>query len=67
MIEGDTVAHVLAEAVKLYGDGFGQVLASSKVWLDGEPASGDEPTDARSEVAVLPPVSGGCGEVISRP
>ena len=59
VIDAESVAGVLAEAVRRYGDGFTKVLGSSKVWLDGEPALGPEPTNADSEVAVLPPVSGG--------
>ena len=60
-VPGATVGEVLAAARSRYGDRFGAVLDGSRVWVNGEPAS---PTDAvadRDEVAVLPPVSGGCG------
>lgn len=42
-----------------YGDRFAEVLAGSRVWLNGEPASLTAPVTDRDEVAVLPPVSGG--------
>ncbi len=56
---GATVGEVLDAAVAQYGDHFAKVLAHSKVWLDGEPTDRTETVTARSEVAVLPPVSGG--------
>ena len=59
-VPGSTVAAVLAEAVRRYGDGFAEVLDTSRVWRNGEPAEGDEPVTDTDEVAVLPPVSGGC-------
>ena len=52
---------LLDAAVAAYGAHFGDVLARSRVWLNG-----DEPPDGSAtrladddEVAVLPPVSGG--------
>jgi sulfur-carrier protein len=57
--EGTTVGEILDAAVIQFGDHFAKVLAHSKVWLDGEPAERSELVTARSEVAVLPPVSGG--------
>ncbi len=59
VIEGATVADVLAAARARYGERFGEVLATCKVWVNGEPADGDTPVGAADEVAVLPPVSGG--------
>jgi MoaD family protein len=56
-----TIDALLAAATTAYGRVFGDVLAHSRVWLNG-----DEPADGRAtrlvdddEVAVLPPVSGG--------
>lgn len=58
-----TVADLLDAACAKYGDGFAAVLATSRVWLNG-----DDPPDGPNsrlrggdEVAVLPPVSGGTG------
>ncbi len=56
-----TVDALLATATTAYGPTFADVLARSRVWVNG-----DEPADGRAtrlsdgdEVAVLPPVSGG--------
>ena len=56
-----TVATVLGAACDRYGDQFSQVLATSRVWLNGEEpdGGGDAVVNAGDEVAVLPPVSGG--------
>jgi molybdopterin synthase sulfur carrier subunit len=59
--DAPTVDALLAVATAAYGATFAEVLARSRVWLNG-----DEPADGRAtrlvdgdEVAVLPPVSGG--------
>ncbi len=59
--DAPTVDALLAAAEETYGPTFAQVLARSRVWVNG-----DEPSDGRAtrladgdEVAVLPPVSGG--------
>ena len=59
-VPGPTVEAVLAEAVRRYGDGFAAVLATSRVWCNGEPAEPQDAVTDADEVAVLPPVSGGC-------
>jgi sulfur-carrier protein len=58
-IDGLTVGEVLDAAVARFGAHFSDVLAHSKVWVDGEPAERDAAVGPQSEVAVLPPVSGG--------
>ena len=58
-VDAPTVADVLAEARRRYGEGFAAVLDRSRVWRNGEPATGEEPVGPDDEVAVLPPVSGG--------
>jgi molybdopterin synthase sulfur carrier subunit len=57
---GTTVGDVLAAAVASFGDGFAKVLPSCRVWVNGEAADPTDPVGAGDEVAVLPPVSGGC-------
>ena len=58
-IDGATVDEVLVAAIDRYGPAFAEVVANSRIWCNGEPASGDTPVGAEDEVAVLPPVSGG--------
>lgn len=58
-VDGATVGAVLDAAVARYGDSFAEVLASCKVWVNGDPAERDDAIDTGDEVAVLPPVSGG--------
>jgi molybdopterin converting factor small subunit len=57
-----TIERLLAVAVDRYGAEFAAVCATARIWLNA-----DEPPDGAStllsdgdEVAVLPPVSGGC-------
>jgi molybdopterin converting factor small subunit len=57
---GATVGDVLAAAVTSFGEGFARVLPSCRVWVNGEAADAADPVGAADEVAVLPPVSGGC-------
>lgn len=59
-ISGDTVAEVLAEAQDRFGAGFEAVLATCRIWVNGESATGQTAVADTDEVAVLPPVSGGC-------
>ena len=59
-LPGATVDEVLAAARERYGTVFATVLDQSRVWVNGEPAELTYPVDDNDEVAVLPPVSGGC-------
>lgn len=59
MVDGSTVAEVLAGAVDRYGSAFGDVLGSARVWCNGEPADPGDAVTELDEIAVLPPVSGG--------
>ena len=61
VIPGHTVAEVLEQARARYGDGFTSVLATARIWCNGDPAEPDQPVTDADEVAVLPPVSGGAG------
>jgi sulfur-carrier protein len=58
-VPGATVAEVLDAATARYGGAFAEVLASCKVWVNGEQAEPDTAVGDTDEVAVLPPVSGG--------
>lgn len=58
-VDGDTVADVLAAATQEFGEPFAQVLATCRIWVNGEPALESDPVTATDEVALLPPVSGG--------
>jgi sulfur-carrier protein len=58
-VPGATVSAVLREAEQRYGSAFGDVLATCRIWVNGEPATPDTTVSADDEVAVLPPVSGG--------
>jgi len=58
-VDGATVDEVLATARARYGDEFAALLPSCRIWVNGEPAHGDDPVGPDDEVAVLPPVSGG--------
>jgi molybdopterin converting factor small subunit len=54
-----TVGAILDAARARYGEQFAAVLASSRVWLNGDPTTDDAVVGVGDEVAVLPPVSGG--------
>ena len=58
-LPGETVGDVLDEATHRFGQPFQEVLAASKVWLNGDPAERSLAVSDGDEVAVLPPVSGG--------
>jgi molybdopterin converting factor small subunit len=58
-VDGDTVGDVLRVATELFGPAFAQLLATSRIWVNGSNADSDQPIAINDEVAVLPPVSGG--------
>lgn len=58
-VSGSSVAEVLAEASQRYGPDFTELLASCRIWVNGEPADDATAVADGDEVAVLPPVSGG--------
>lgn len=59
-LPGETVGQVIEAAVAAYGPEFTAVLATCQVWLNGVQADPADPVGHDDEVAVLPPVSGGC-------
>lgn len=58
-----TVGEARSAMVGRYGPDFAGVLATARIWVNGdEPRDGDDTLlEAGDEVAVLPPVSGGSG------
>lgn len=60
VVPGATVADVLAAAIAQYGENFAAILRTSKVWVNGEETDTTRRVGDDDELAVLPPVSGGC-------
>lgn len=58
-VEAATVADAVAVLEARYGPAFAELLTTCRLWVDGEPAIAEQPLSAGSELAVLPPVSGG--------
>ena len=58
-IPGASVAEVLDEASRRFGPTFADVVATSRLWVNGRAAERTCLLDGRDELAVLPPVSGG--------
>jgi molybdopterin synthase sulfur carrier subunit len=56
---GTTVGEIIDAAVRAWGGEFSDVVATSKVWCNGEEVPLDHVVGDNDEVAVLPPVSGG--------
>jgi len=60
VFDGATLADVLSAAEQRYGPGFSDVLSTCRVWVNGDDVGLDTALGPNDEVAVLPPVSGGC-------
>jgi molybdopterin synthase sulfur carrier subunit len=58
-LPGATVGDVLGEARARFGQAFTDVLATCRVWVNGDQAGEATEVGPGDEVAVLPPVSGG--------
>jgi MoaD family protein len=58
-IDGATVGEVIETAVVRFGSDFEAVLASCRIWVNGEAADPSTAVGPGDEVAILPPVSGG--------
>ncbi|MEZ5321520.1 MAG: MoaD/ThiS family protein [Microthrixaceae bacterium] len=58
-IDGATVGEVLDNASERFGLGFAELLPNCAIWVDGTPSGPSTTVGPTSEVAVLPPVSGG--------
>jgi molybdopterin converting factor small subunit len=59
VVEGATVADLLAAAELRYGQDFAAVLPTCRIWVNGDAVAIDTTIGPDDEVAVLPPVSGG--------
>ncbi|MFM7772697.1 MAG: MoaD/ThiS family protein [Acidimicrobiaceae bacterium] len=59
-IAGQTVDEVLQTAAERFGSEFVAVMKTCRVWLNGEEVVGTTAVGEADEVAILPPVSGGC-------
>jgi sulfur-carrier protein len=59
-LPGGTVGDVLDSARERYGSSFAELLDHCAIWCNGEPCELDQLVTDADEVAVLPPVSGGC-------
>ena len=60
VVSGNDVATIVAGARARFGEPFSTVLDGSRLWVNGEEANPDTPVGDDDEVAVIPPVSGGC-------
>lgn len=58
-VAGASVAEVLDEATRRFGPTFAEVVATSRLWVNGHAAGRECVLDDLDELAVLPPVSGG--------
>ena len=66
-IEAETVAEILEKARHQFGERFGRVLDTSRVWVNGQPAEMGTAISGPDIVAVLPPVSGGSNPPVAAP
>ena len=60
ILSGSTVSDVVEEASTRFGAEFSDMAKNCRIWLNGESVPGLTPVGDNDEVAVLPPVSGGC-------
>jgi molybdopterin converting factor small subunit len=60
-LPGATVGDVLDAAGARFGATFVDVLATCRIWVNGDQAEATTAVGPGDEVAVLPPVSGGFG------
>jgi molybdopterin converting factor small subunit len=58
-LPGQNVSGIIAAAEERFGERFSRVVATSNIWLNGEPVHPDTAVNDGDEVAVIPPVSGG--------
>jgi molybdopterin converting factor small subunit len=59
-LPGTSVGEVIDAAVARFGEDFARLLPTCRFWVNGSEADPTTPVGDADEVAVLPPVSGGC-------
>jgi molybdopterin converting factor small subunit len=59
-LPGRSVSAVIAAAEEKFGEPFSRVVAVSSIWVNGDAAGPEALVNDLDEVAVIPPVSGGC-------
>ena len=57
--EGHTLDQIVDDVCRRFGEQFATALVSCSIWVDGEPAESGALIGDETEVAFLPPVSGG--------
>lgn len=58
-LEGENVGEIVELATREYGEEFEAVVATSRIWRNGDEAALIDPVGPDDEIAILPPVSGG--------
>ncbi|MDA8385275.1 MAG: MoaD/ThiS family protein [Actinomycetota bacterium] len=58
-VEASTIDEAVAAVAAQSGAAFQALMPHCRIWLDGEPCTGSDRVNAESEIAILPPVSGG--------
>lgn len=61
-VEAPTVGEVVAFAESKFGAEFAEQVQTCRIWLNGEPADLNAQVGEEDEIALLPPVSGGCAD-----
>ncbi len=58
-VEASTVDEAVSAIAAQAGETFTALMPHCRIWLDGEPCTGSDQVTDESEIAILPPVSGG--------
>ncbi|MGB7860800.1 MAG: MoaD/ThiS family protein [Acidimicrobiia bacterium] len=66
-IPAGTVGEVIATANERFGPDFERGVETSRVWVNGEEATGTDTVSENDEVVLLPPVSGGSQQATFAP
>jgi sulfur-carrier protein len=60
VVSGRCVGQVIEEAQQRFGEQLSSVMGYSRIWVNGDEAQPDTPVGEDDEIAIIPPVSGGC-------